>query len=63
MDDRLNFNEIEIGMRVRDHDGDIGIVTQIEDINNIYVKYDNGGFGYICLEAGCCSNALYKITQ
>lgn len=63
MDDRLNFNEIEIDMRVKDHDGDIGTVTRIEDINNIVVNYDNGEIGYICLEARCCSDALYKITQ
>jgi len=61
MDDRLNFNEIEIDMRVKDHDGDIGTVTRIEDINNIVVTYDNDGIGYICLEAGCCSDALYRL--
>lgn len=57
----LNFNEIEIGMRVKDHDGDIGTVTKIEDINNIVVTYDNGGIGYICLEVDCCGNYLVKL--
>lgn len=59
--EKLNFNEVETGMRVKDQDGDIGTVTKIDSINNIVVTYDSGGIGYICLSADCCADYLIKI--
>jgi hypothetical protein len=51
---------IFVGQKVIDKDGDKGTITEIENIYNIYVKYDNGGSGISCLN-GCCNDRLYAI--
>jgi len=54
----LSFDEISVGQKVIDEDGDKGEITKIENIYNIYVKYENGGSGISCLN-GCCNDKLY----
>lgn len=43
----------EIGMRVKDYDGIIGIITECLDLHNIEVDYDNGGKGLYCIDPDC----------
>ena len=56
----LLYDGIFVGQKVIDEDGDKGTITEIENIYNIYVKYDNGGSGIYCLN-GCCNDRLYAI--
>ena len=56
----LLYDGIFVGQKVLDEDGDKGEITRIENIYNIYVKYDNGGSGISCLN-GCCNDKLYAI--
>jgi hypothetical protein len=56
----LLYDGIFVGQKVIDEDGDKGEITRIENIYNIYVKYDNGGSGISCLN-GCCNDRLYAI--
>lgn len=56
----LLYDGIFEGMRIKDQDGDIGTIEKIENIYNIHIKYDNGGYGYSCLN-GCCGDILYAI--
>jgi len=56
----LLYDAIFVGQKVIDEDGDKGTITEIENIYNVYVKYDNGGSGISCLN-GCCNDRLYAI--
>jgi hypothetical protein len=56
----LLYDRIFVGQKVVDEDGDKGTITEIENIYNIYVKYDNGGSGIYCFN-GCCNDRLYAI--
>jgi len=56
----LEFNNLFVGQKVIDEDGDKGEITKIENIFNIYVKYDNGGSGISCLNR-CCNDKLYEL--
>ena len=56
----LLYDGIFVGQKVIDEDGDKGTITRIENIYNIHIKYDNGGYGYSCLN-GCCNDKLYAI--
>ena len=56
----LLYDGIFVGQKVIDEDGDKGTITRIENIYNIYVKYDNGGSCISCLN-GCCNDRLYAI--
>ena len=56
----LLYDGIFVGQKVIDEDGDKGTIVEIENIYNIYVKYDNGGSGIFCLN-GCCGDVLYAI--
>jgi hypothetical protein len=49
---RLKFEEIRKGMKVRDSEGNTGTVTLCKDFHNISVKFDNtvGGYGLYCLD-------------
>jgi hypothetical protein len=55
----LLYNEIYVGMKVIDQDGDTGSISRIDDIYNVFIKYDNDGSGFSCLN-GCCSDVLYE---
>jgi hypothetical protein len=57
----LLYDDITIGMRVKDSDGDVGTIYEMEDIFNISIEYDSGGFGYICLDE-CCSDTIYSLV-
>lgn len=54
----LKLHEIELNMKVKDDDGDVGIITEIKDSYNISVKYEKG-FGLFCLNE-CCDDKLFK---
>ena len=56
----LLYDGIFVGQKVIDEDCDKGTITEIENIYNVYVKYDNGGSGISCLN-GCCNDKLYAI--
>ena len=56
----LLYDGIFVGQNVINEDGDKGTITEIENIYNIYVKYDNGGSGIYCLN-DCCNDKLYAI--
>ena len=57
----LLYDGIFVGQRVKDQDGDIGTIDKIDNIYNIHIKYDNGGYGFSCLN-GCCGDVLYAIV-
>ena len=42
-----------VGQRVKDKDGNIGIIRAVEMPHNILVEYDNGGSGVHCLLPDC----------
>ena len=48
----LLFNEVSIGLRIKDSDGDIGIIRKCDDICNILVELEsgNGGYTFYCLD-------------
>jgi len=56
----LKFTDIFVGQKVIDEDGDKGEITKIENIYNIYVKYNKGGSGIFCLN-GCCNYKLFEL--
>jgi len=52
----LTFNDIKVGLKVLDEQGDIGSVTTIENIHNISVDFNEfgiHGFGIYCLDKNC----------
>lgn len=55
----LLYDDLFVEMKVIDQDGDVGKITEIVNICNIYIKYDNGGSGISCM-SGCCSDILYE---
>lgn len=55
----LSFEEIKVGMEIK-HDGDIGIIDEIQDIHNIFIKFVNKGSGYVCLDKNCAFDKIYK---
>ena len=56
----LLYDGIFVGQKVVDETGEKGEITRIENIYNIYVKYDNGGSGIYCFNR-CCNDRLYAI--
>ena len=48
-----NCATIQVGGKVVDDDGYIGVVIEASDPHNIFVKYDNGGSGYYCIVPSC----------
>jgi hypothetical protein len=52
--EKLQFSEIQKGMRVKDSHGNIGIVKKHKDIHSILVKFEKlggGGYGFYCLDS------------
>lgn len=49
----INYEDLHVGMRVRDSGERIGTVTEIQDQHNVFVEYDGGGTGWHCLVEGC----------
>jgi len=50
----INFNDLIVGMRVQDGDGNIGTVIECNDVHNVSVEYDNNrGGGLYCLSEKC----------
>ena len=49
---KLKFEELKTGMKVKDEEGNIGIITLCKDIYSIIVKYatKEGGYGIYCLD-------------
>jgi uncharacterized FAD-dependent dehydrogenase len=39
----------KIGDKVKNSDNEVGIITRIDDIHNVFVKFSNGGRGIYCL--------------
>lgn len=65
---RLNFTELEVGMKVKDNSGNVGIIQRCKSIHNISVKFhgkkvnlktggididEDGGYGFYCLDPEC----------
>jgi hypothetical protein len=49
--EKLEFSELEKGMKVKDRNGNIGTIKKCEDLHNIIVRYKNtGGWGFYCLD-------------
>ena len=51
----LKFKDIKIGMEVFDKDNDKGIITDCDDINNVFVRFikigrNSMGSGNYCLD-------------
>ena len=49
----IPYDDLYIGMEVRDNDGDTGVIKEILDPHNVLVEYENGGSGLHCLEKEC----------
>jgi len=51
----VEYDIVYAGMRVKDVDTDFeeGVIIEMNDIHNIYVKFDNGGFSLYCLDKTC----------
>ena len=49
------YNKLKIGMQVYDADTVVyGIVDELDDIHNVYIKFDDyGGGGLYCLDPSC----------
>lgn len=47
---KLKFTELKVGMRVKDDDGNIGIIKKCKDIHNVEVNFEVGGAGIYCLD-------------
>ena len=50
---KLEFSELKLEMKVRDDNGNIGIIKKFKDINNVVVKFEKtggGGYGFYCLD-------------
>lgn len=54
---------IEIGSRVVDINGNIGVVLHIHDIHNIEVEYDKGGSGLYCDDIECTHYDRLRLVQ
>jgi hypothetical protein len=54
----INPSNLTIGMRVQNDEGNVGTVEGCEDIHNVYIKYDHGGYGLYCLVEGCIEEAI-----
>ena len=50
---KLNYEDIEVGMFVYNEEGTKGIVSKIDGIHNIHVKFGNYGIALHCLKLGC----------
>jgi len=61
---KLEFSELQVGMKVQDNDGNKGKITKCKDIHNIGVKFitGTGGYGFYCLDPECPQHydPLYK---
>lgn len=62
-DNQTKFSDLKIAIKVQDKDGDIGIITEIEDIHNIYVDLDNGGKAIYCMDKNCDTYENLKIIK
>lgn len=49
----VTADNIEIGKKVIDGDGNTGTIMSYEDLHNVVVEYDGGGGGLHCLVEGC----------
>lgn len=49
----VKFEEVYVGMEVKDSEGIEGIVTKVEDIHKVYVLYPYGWVGMHCLDEYC----------
>jgi hypothetical protein len=58
----IKFDDLFIGMIVKDAEGNVGVVKECEDIHNILVEYQNGGFGLHCLIKGCVETTIINET-
>jgi hypothetical protein len=52
MKNKLDFSELEIGMKVKDSEDNIGIIKKIKDIHSILIKFETGtgGYCFYCLD-------------
>ena len=67
MKEILKPEDIVIGTKVVDTDGDTGVIKNVISIHNVYVEYDNGGSGLYCLDDNCKErhpdDILYRIIE
>jgi len=49
---KLEFSELQIGMKVQDNDGNISTIKKCDNIHNILAKFitGTGGYGFYCLD-------------
>jgi len=49
----IEFEDLKEGMIVIDSDGDEGTIINIENLNNVDIKYGELGFGILCFDKKC----------
>ena len=49
----LLYADVKVGMAVIDADGDEGIITEIDDSHNVWVKIGDKGSGIYCMSKEC----------
>lgn len=49
----LKFEDLAVGMKIKDTDGDIGVVKECSDPHNVFIEYDGGGSALLCLDENC----------
>jgi hypothetical protein len=55
----IPYKDLFIGMEVKNKDGDVGVIKEIIDSHNVFVEYNNGGFGLHCTETNCNESDIY----
>ncbi len=60
MIEKLNYNDIKIGMRVMNDTKEVGIIIECDDIHNVLVEFTTGSSGFYCLELNCDNENLYQ---
>ena len=55
---------LEIGRKVIDEDGNIGTITECDDLHNVFVQLDNDmGSGLYCFAENCEENSENYILK
>ena len=64
MDIPISFNDVTVGMKLKDDEGHCCVVKKIINKQDIIVQYTwgtVGGYGFVCLDASSKRhNTLYK---
>jgi hypothetical protein len=49
----VTYNNLQLGKKVVDGKQNTGVITSIDDLHNVEVKFDNGGAGLWCFVEDC----------